>query len=251
MPRDSSVDQPIRHSTAHAVATFDDPYISFLEYLADPSHSPILQHTVRPEEFDSASSAYMVKLCKDLSLDPSLTAIVQDFVTFNTEVNRWFARDARCLDFLDLIMWSSMLSHRLLIQLNKCRPITAQPLDAAVTLALLVFAVRCSESYARGVDPLVFSTVKWLTDSLSALDPEAWSAAPDLHIWVCILGTCAARTMAEEQDWFVSQLVRACKFHGIRTKEELLTRMRRCLWVEQKLDGWVDMLWLSLRLSIV
>lgn len=193
----------------------------------------------------------MVTLCKTLSLDPSLIAIVQDFVTFNTEVNRWFARDTRCLDFLDLIMWSSMLSHRLLIQLNKNRPITAQPLESAVTLALLVFAVRCSESYAKGVDPLVFSTVKYLTACLSALEPEAWTAAPDMHIWVCILGTCAARSVPDEQDWFVSQLVKACKFHGIRTKGELLSRMRRCLWVEQKLDGWVDMLWLSLSLSLV
>lgn len=234
------------HSTAHAIASFEAPYVSTTDFIS-PEWFP--QH---PRGYQPNFSNHLLNYCRIAQIKDSLTALVESALILIADLNVWFG-DSNCpLDPLDIQNYACVLECMLLQWLRYNEGLTS-PLEDALCVALLILTVRTTQALQRRSDAhqLHEHASKRLEKALSATSAEEWAFCPDLLLWILAIGAFSAEG-APEYMWFVYQVSLACETFGVQSAEHLLDRLHLCGWVSFKLDEAVHCLWgniLHLRLE--
>jgi hypothetical protein len=248
-----------RHSIAHAISTFREPYAVLVDdngqiedYATStgqsPSHfSPILQHFRR------------------LKLDQSLLKIIFTITVFSADLRVWYETGICLVDSLEMQKHASLLMHRLFEWYqndeaeSSAREARTQSLDRSVCLALLIYIVNATEPNADFGARLSKAAVK-LRLSLQQVPMVQWASAPNLFFWVATMGALGARTSPKIKrssrieaglvffrDYIRYQL--ECERHTHTTSvEPLLVKVRTCLWIPSVFDERVKAIWTTIGL---
>jgi hypothetical protein len=227
----------IRHSTAHAIASFEAPYLSTIDYITTasfPHHPPGYRPNI---------SNHLLDYCRKAGIKESLTTLVESALVLIADLNVWFGDSESPLDPLDIQNFSCVLEC-LLLQWLRNNENLISPLEDALCVALLIFTVRTTEALQRRSDIhlLHFVASKRLEKALSATSRCEWTFCPELLLWILAIGAISAEGSAESS-WFVYQASLACSEFGIQTAQALLERLHMCGWVSFKLDTAVRDLW--------
>jgi len=227
----------IRHSTAHAIASFEAPNPTALDYISNASFP---RH---PPGYRSSISQHLIGYCRHAGVKDSLTELVELVLTLIADLNVWFGDPNSPLDPLDIQNFSCVLECMLLKWLRENEYLIT-PLEDALCVALLIFTVRTTEALQRRSDVhlLHFAASKRLEKALNCTIRPEWQCCPDLLLWILSIGAISAEGSAESS-WFVYQTSLACAEFGILSAEALLARLHLCGWVSYKLNEAVRCLW--------
>jgi hypothetical protein len=236
----------IRHSTAHAIASFEAPYLSTLDYISKvclPRH---------PLGYQPYISNHLIEHCHEAQINDTLTELVELVLILIADLNDWFSDLNSPLDPLDIQNYSCVLECMLLYWLRDNEN-SAGPIADALCVASLIFTVRVTEALQHRSDGHLLHRVasKKLEKALSATSRCEWSRCQDLLLWILAIGAISAEG-SPEYNWFVYQVSLACEEFGIHSADVLLSRLHLCGWVSYKLDSAVHVLWariLDLRLE--
>ncbi|ORY15033.1 hypothetical protein BCR34DRAFT_197415 [Clohesyomyces aquaticus] len=224
------------HSTAHAIASFEAPYLSTVDYISTtcfPHHPPGYRPNI---------SHHLLDYCRNAKVRDSLTALVESALVLIADLNVWFDDSDSPLDPLDIQNYSCVLEG-LLLQWLHDNEAQRCPLEDALCVALLIFTVRVTEALQRRSDHhLHYTASKRLEKALSATSRSEWIKAPDLLLWILAIGAISAEG-SQDCSWFDYQVSLACEEFGISSPENLLHRLHLCGWVSFKLDEAVHNLW--------
>lgn len=227
----------IRHSTAHAIASFEAPYLSTIDYISTasfPHHPPGYQPNI---------SNHLLDYCRKAQIKETLTTLVESALVLIADLNVWFGDPESPLDPLDIQNFSCVLECLLLQWLRKNENLIS-PLEDALCVALLIFTVRTTEAFQSrsSIHHLHFIASKRLEKALNATSRGEWAFCPELLLWILAIGAISAEG-SDESSWFVYQASLACSEFGILSAEALLGRLHLCGWVSFKLDEAVCDLW--------
>jgi len=229
---------PNRHSIAHSIVSFDRPYAALVDSCGMP-----YKYDMSPSRARS-SSTRMIRLCKDLKIDVDLLEITADVVAYSSDVTFWFD-DPRCpLDPLELQKHVSLLHYRLFDWYDRSAEVR-NTLDQCICLSLLVFTVRVSQPAGQTYRSVTVTTVQRLREALKKTNIFKWAKAPDLLLWTLTIGALGAQG-SPEMDFFAQYCSVAfadAGFDNDTTCDELLSRMRKLLWICTLLDKDVERLW--------
>ncbi|KAF1840381.1 uncharacterized protein K460DRAFT_296932 [Cucurbitaria berberidis CBS 394.84] len=225
------------HSTAHAIASFEAPNHSTLDYISTasfPRHPPGYRPNI---------SQHLIDYCRNTGVKESLTDLVESVLILIADLNVWFGDPNSPLDPLDIQNFSCVLECMLLKWLRENEYLIT-PLEAALCVALLIFTVRTTEAMKRQSDIhlLHFTASKRLEKALNCTTRSEWHYCPDLLLWILSIGAISAEGSAES-NWFVYQTSLACAEFGILSAQALLERLHICGWVSYKLSEAVCHLW--------
>lgn len=229
------------HSTAHAIASFDPPYLSPLDDQGEGYN-----HLNAPAYQPAISKLYLVNLCRKANVKDSLVKITEDLLSYASDLNAWF-NDSGCpLDPLEIQNHASLLECCLLrcLQSNGDTEALQTPVEDSLCIAFLIFVVRASEMVDQQSERhhVHFTASKRLQEALNATSFDDWSACPDLLLWVLTIGSIVAQG-AQEYDWWVFQTATTTMQFGIDSLSSLLERLHHCVWVGYKLDRAAERLW--------
>lgn len=233
----------IRHSTAHAIASFEVPYLFRIDYINTDS----FPH--RRGGYQPTISYHLIDYCRQAQLNASLIQLVESVLILIADLNVWFDDPNSSLDPVDIQNYSCVLE---CLSLNWLRDNEncINPLEDALCVALLIFTVRVTEALGSRGHPH-YAASKRLEKALSATSRYEWTYCQDLLLWILAIGAINAEG-SHEFDWFVYQVSVACEEFGVQSAEDLLRRLHLCGWVSFKLDDAVHGLWrkiLNLRLE--
>lgn len=230
----------IRHSTAHAIASFEAPYLSPSD-LNSAAFTPRHLNGHRPNELQ-----HLLECCKIAQVENSLASLVDSALILIADLNVWFGDPDSTLDPLDIQNFSCVLECTLLQWLRENEQ-SISPLEDALCVALLIFTVRTTEALKRRSDThtLHYAASKRLAKALSATDRSEWQSCPDLLLWILAIGAISADG-SNESSWFVYQASLACSEFSIFNADILLERLHLCGWVSFKLDEAVRHLYESI-----
>ncbi|KAF2875000.1 hypothetical protein BDV95DRAFT_603771 [Massariosphaeria phaeospora] len=225
------------HSTAHAIASFQTPYLSTIDYIS-PAWIP--RH---PLGYQPEISSHLLNYCRQARIRESLTVLVESTLILIADLNAWFPDPDSPLDPLDIQNYSCVLECMLLNWIRDNGHII-NPIEDALCVALLIFTVRTTEALTRGTERhfLHFLPSRRLEKALSATSRGEWAFCPDLLFWILAIGAISAEG-SEQASWFVYQTSLACAEFGIQSAAEMLGRLHLCGWVSFKLDEAVCHLW--------
>lgn len=227
----------IRHTTAHAIATFAAPNPTTLAYIRTanfPHH---------PRGYSPNYSQHLVGLCQHAGLTQSLVELLDSVLILTADLNAWFDDPESTLDALDIQNYSCALECLLLAWMSEREPLIT-PLEGGLCVALIIFTVRTTEALKRPSDVhlLHYIASKRLESALNCTTRAEWQSCPDLLLWILSVGAISAEGSAESA-WFVYQSSLACAEFNIGSPEALLERLSLCGWVNYKLDESVRHLW--------
>jgi hypothetical protein len=227
----------IRHSTAHAIASFQAPNTSTLEYISTASFP---RH---PPGYRPSISQHLTDYCRHAGVKESLNALVESVLILIADLNVWFSDPESPLDPLDIQNFSCVLECSLLTWLRENEHLVT-PLEDALCVALLIFTVRTTEAMKlqSHVHLLHFAASKRLEKALNCTIRSEWQYCPDLLLWILCIGAISAEP-SPDSTWFVYQTSLACAEFGILSAEALLGRLHLCGWVSYKLNEAVCHLW--------
>jgi hypothetical protein len=236
----------IRHATAHAIATFRTPEPSTRDYISTagfPRHPPGYQAKI---------SQHLLDCCHAAGVKGSLTDLAESVLVLIADLNVWFSDPSSLLDPLDIQNYSCVLECMLLKWLHE-NEFLITPLEDALCVALLIFAVRTTQALKQRADVhrLHIEASKRLEQALNCTVRSNWQSCSDLLLWILSIGAISAEGSAES-NWFVYQASLACAELGISSAEALLARLELCGWVSFKLNDAVCHLWrriINLRLD--
>jgi hypothetical protein len=236
----------IRHSTAHAIASFEVPYLFRIDYI----NTDCFPH--RPLGSQPIISHHLIEYCRQAHLKESLIELVESVLVLIADLNVWFSDSDSVLDPVDIQNYSCVLECLLLNWLRNHDNCT-NPLADALCVALLIFTVRVTEALQSrtSTHTLHYNASQRLVKALSATSRYEWTYCQDLLLWILAIGAINAEG-SSEYSWFVYQVSLACEEFGVHSSEDLLSRLHLCGWVSFKLDDAVDGLWkkiLNLRLE--
>lgn len=226
-----------RHSTAHAVASFEVPYLFKVGYINTESFPRLFQG------HDSNFSNYLVGQCRQVHVGESLVELVESVSLLIADLNVWFDDANSHMDPVD-IQNSSCVLECLLLNWLRNHDNCINPLENALCIALLIFTVRVTEALqirARP-HPLHFSASQGLEKALSATSCSDWHLCHDLLIWILVIGTINAEG-SSQFDWYLRQTSYVCAENNILSLEHLLDRLHLCGWVRFRLDDAVLEIW--------
>jgi hypothetical protein len=179
-----------------------------------------------------------------LDIDADLQEIVADTSSLSSDMTSWLD-DSKCaLDPIDLQQHGFLLLQRclaLLLNSNTSR----SPIDQSVCLAVLIFVVRITQPADYGFRTMVSSSIPRLRAALKKTSISKWSRAPDLLLWTLTIGTLAAQE-SQHFDFFAQYSTAALAEAGVDDTtpcDELLARMKGCLWLSSLMDQDVRKLW--------
>ncbi|KAL6159907.1 hypothetical protein ACJQWK_05765 [Exserohilum turcicum] len=227
------------HSTAHAVASFQAPNLSTLDFISTaifPRHPPGYRPNI---------SHHLTDYCRYAGIKSSLNALVESVLVLIADLNVWFSDPQSPLDPLDIQNFACVLECSLLAWLRENEQLVT-PLEDALCVALLIFTVRTTEAMKlqSHVHLLHFAASKRLEKALNCTIRTEWQNCPDLLLWILSIGAISADP-SPETAWFVYQTSLACAEFGIDSAEMLLERLHLCGWVSYKLNKAVCRLWAS------
>ncbi|KAF1996704.1 hypothetical protein P154DRAFT_307321 [Amniculicola lignicola CBS 123094] len=234
------------HSTAHAIASFEAPYLSTIDYIGTAG----LPH--HPPGYRSNISNHLLDYCHTAQVKPSLTSLVESALILIADLNSWFRDPESPLDPLNIQNYSCSLECMLLKWLRDNENLIS-PLEDALCVALLIFSVRTTEAFQRQSNFHLLHLVasKRLQKALRATSRSEWTFCPDLLLWILAIGTISADG-SPECSWFVYQASLACAEFDVLSSQALLGRLHLCGWVSFRLDEAVHRLWeriINLRLE--
>lgn len=227
----------IRHSTAHAIASFEAPNHSTLGYISTASFP---RH---PPGYRPSISQHLIDYCRHAGVKDSLTELVESVLILIADLNVWFSDPNSPLDPLDIQNFACVLECMLLKWLRENEYLIT-PLEDALCVALLIFTVRTTEAMKRRSDIhlLHFAASKRLEKALNCTIRSEWQYCPDLLLWILSIGAISAEGSAESH-WFIYQASLACAEFGVLSAHALLERLHMCGWVSYKLNEAVCHLW--------
>ncbi|CAO2657075.1 Nn.00g058780.m01.CDS01 [Neocucurbitaria sp. VM-36] len=225
------------HSTAHAIASFEAPNHSTLDYISSASFP---RH---PPGYCPNISQHLIDYSRHAGVKESLTDLVESVLILIADLNVWFSDPNSPLDPLDMQNFSCVLECMLLKWLRENEYLIT-PLEDALCVALLIFTVRTTEAMKRRSDIhlLHFAASKRLEKALNCTVRSEWQYCPDLLLWILSIAAISAEGSAESC-WFVYQASIACAEFSILSAQALLERLHICGWVSYKLDEAVCHLW--------
>ncbi|KAL6702949.1 hypothetical protein ACN47E_000791 [Coniothyrium glycines] len=225
------------HSTAHAIATFEAPNDSTLDYISSVSFPRY------PPNYQSNISQHLLDYCRHAGVKESLISLVEDVLILIADLNSWFGHLESPLDPLDIQNFSCVLECLLLKWLRDNEHMIT-PLEDALCVALLIFTVRTTEALKRAADVhlLHFAASRRLEKALNCTIRSEWQYCPDILLWILSIGAISAQGSSDSR-WFVYQTSLACSEFNITAAETLLERLHLCGWVSYKLDDAVHHLW--------
>jgi hypothetical protein len=182
----------------------------------------------------------------------SLTTLVESSLILIADLNILFGDADNSLDPLDVKNYACVLECMLLEWLREHEQVFS-PLEDALCVTLLIFAVRITEALDQRseMQSLHRAASKRLEKALTATSRTEWQLCPDLLLWILAVGAISAEG-SNEGPWFVHQVSLACSEFAIQHADALLERLHVCGWVSFKLDEAVRHLWesiMSLRLG--
>jgi len=227
----------IRHSTAHAIASFGAPDHSTLDYIntaSFPRHPPGYRPNI---------SQHLIDYCRCAGVKESLTELVESVLVLIADLNVWFGNPESPLDPLDIQNFACALECMLLKWLPGNEHLIT-PLEDALCVALLIFTVRTTEAMKRQSDIhlLHFAASKRLEKALNCTIRSEWQNCSDLLLWILSIGAISADGSTDIA-WFLHQTSLACAEFNINSAQELLGRLHLCGWVSYKLNEAVYRLW--------
>ncbi|KAF2262586.1 hypothetical protein CC78DRAFT_534629 [Lojkania enalia] len=227
---------------AHCIAAFQQPYANLLDSSGAPQKYDLPSPRSRP------SSNRLLRLFRDLRLDRELYDIIFNIAVFTGDLGHWF-EDRKCpFDPLELQKHACLLMYALFnwyAEGGKERT----PLDQSVCLGLLIFVVKASHPYDPSYRAIILTTVKKLRAALTTTSIFRWAKSPDLLLWTLTMGAVAAQGSSEVA--FFSQYCSVAFADAgcdETTAEELLERMKKCLWIPNVFDEEVKRLWTQMGL---
>jgi len=225
------------HSTAHAIASFEAPNTSTLDYI---NHTNLPRH---PPGFQPNISQHLIDYCRHAGVKESLTQLVESVLNLIADLNAWFADSSSLLDPLEIQNYACVLECMLLNWLRENEHLIS-PLEDALCVALLIFTVRTTEALQRRSDVhlLHFAASKRLEKALNCTVRSEWQYCPDLLLWILSIGAISADGSAQSS-WFIYQTSLACGEFGLQSAQDLLERLHECGWVSYKLNDAVLHLW--------
>jgi hypothetical protein len=214
----------IRHSTAHAIASFEAPEPSIHDYILNgnfPHH---------PLKYQPRISYHLLDCCRLAGVDASLTELVKSVLILIADLNEWFSNANNILDPLDIQNYSCILECVSLKWLCDNENLHT-PLENALCIAVLIFTVRTTEALKGRpiVHMLHFVASKRFEQALNCIVRSDWQLCPDLLIWILSIGAISANG-SPESDWFVYQVSLACGEVAISSVDTLLIRLQHCGW---------------------
>lgn len=236
----------LMHSVAHSISTFQDPYTTLLDESGEPQKYDLPSFRPRP------SSASRLRLFRDLKLDADLFAIITDIIVFAGDLSAWF-EDKRCpVEPMELQKHVCLLIYRLYNWYQKGTP--EQPhnaIDQCVCLGLIIFLVRSSHPFNPGYQAMVIVAVKKLRVALKKEVIFRWAKSPDLLLWTLTIGTLAAQGTTEAVFFsdYCSFVFKNAGFDDKTNTDELLVRMKKCIWIPTVFDAEVKKLWVQMGLA--
>lgn len=228
------------HSTAHAIASFDPPYLSPLGL------STKKRESIYPPGYRPVVSENFIDLCRSASISESLIEIIQDLLTYTFDLNAWFSTEGSPLDPLDIQNHASILESLFLQWLrgDDAPQIIHTAVEESLCIALLVFVFRAAESIGGWEEQtyLHYTATKRLQEALNATSRRDWTSCPDLLLWILAAGAVSAQG-STECAWLEFQLSAACAEFGIESLDSLIEHLHQCVWVNYKLDMAAERLW--------
>jgi hypothetical protein len=232
----------IRHSTAHAIASFESPYLSTGDLIGAAC---IPRHAAGPRPH---ISQHLLISCRSAQFEESLITLVESSLILIADLNTLFGDANSSLDPLDVKNYACVLECMLLEWIREHEhERVVSPSEDALCVTLLIFAIRITEALnQRGeVHSLHRIASARLEKALKATSSTEWQLCPDLLLWILAVGAISAED-TDESPWFVHQVALACSEFGIQHSDALLDRLHLCGWVSFKLDEAVRRLWESI-----
>ncbi|KAF2865894.1 fungal-specific transcription factor domain-containing protein [Massariosphaeria phaeospora] len=234
----------LMHSIAHSVSTFQRPYATILGINGAAQKYDIPSFRTRP------SSAHVLGLFRDLKLDADLLDIIDDITVFVGDISSWF-KDPTCLfDPIELQKHGCLLMYRLFDWYSKDEDSngdtsrtkdtrhTDSPIDASISLALLIFLTRTAQPLDPSYRSIILTTVRKLRAALTTGSSFRWAKSPDLLLWTLTMGALAAQGSTEAK-FFTKYCEVAFADAGVgvmSNADNLLKRLGKCLWIPMVFD---------------
>lgn len=225
------------HSTAHAVASFELPYLFKIGYINTESFPR------RSQGHNPRVSNHLVEQCRRVHVRESLLQLVDSVTLLIADLNVWFDDANSGMDPVDIQNHSCVLECLMLNWLRN-HDNYINPLENALCIALLIFTVRVTEALQNRArpHPLHFVASQSLEKALSATSCADWHLCHDLLIWILVIGAINAEGSSQFH-WYLRQTSYVCAEDGVPSAEDLLDRLHMCGWVRFRLDEAVHGIW--------
>ncbi|KAF2501455.1 hypothetical protein BU16DRAFT_613350 [Lophium mytilinum] len=235
------------HSIAHSIASFEQPYASLID-----TNGRAYTYTIpaSPKSPPRSSPVQVLRLFRDLNLDIDLQDIAADVSLLSSDMTSWLD-DPNCpLDPIELQKHGFLLLQRCLAFLDESTA-PKSPLEQCVCLALIIFVIRITQPADYSFKTMVAASLPRLREALKKTSIFSWSDSPDILLWVLTLGTLAAQG-SQHMGFFTRYSTVAFADAGVDSNtscEDLLARMKRCLWHSSLMDNAVKKLWVKFGLA--
>ncbi|KAF1921040.1 hypothetical protein BDU57DRAFT_553269 [Ampelomyces quisqualis] len=250
----------LMHSIAQTITTFKQPYAVLVDaqgqvedYAVAYNHSP-------------SAFAHILRHFYELNINRSLLEIIFEITAFVADLTEWYSDRTSLAGPLNLQKHASLLMYRLFTWHQSSGrsavdgSANTAALDQGICLALLIFMVHATEPNVSSFGPRLSMTVTRLRQSLLKVPLFAWSKSPDVLLWVLTMGGLGAKSLSKynitpkhEPDisFFQEHIRLACADEHLdhhTSVDQLLDRMRTCLWISSVFDERARSLWESMGL---
>ncbi|KAF2444629.1 hypothetical protein P171DRAFT_484726 [Karstenula rhodostoma CBS 690.94] len=228
----------LMHSVAHAVSTFERPYATLMDSTGHIQQYDIPSFRGRP------ASTRTLRLFHPLKLDPDLYDLISNIVVFVGDLNVWNDNRKCPVDPIEMQKHICLLVYRLFDWYKRGEEdpsLPRQPVDQSLCLALTIFLIV---AYNQNYGPMVYAASQRLKAALEKCLFFNWANAADLLTWTLTMGGLATRG-TDDFEFYRQYSIGAFKSQGFAedtNPEEVLDRMRKCLWLG-KLDKHVKDMW--------
>jgi len=187
---------------------------------------------------------------QDLDIDADLQEIVADTSSLSSDMTSWLDDPKCALDPVDLQKHGFLLLQRCLAFLSNSNT-SRSPVDQSVCLAVLIFVVRITQPADYSFRTMVSASLPRLRAALKKTRISKWSSGPDLLLWTLTIGMLAAQG-SQHFDFFAQYSTTAFAEAGVDDTtpcDELLARMKGCLWLSSLMDQDVRKLWARIEIG--
>ena len=228
----------VRHSIAHSITSFHQPYTTLLDDAGDPVTYDIPSFEVDPSSFRT------LRNFRSLDTDSDLMGIISDIVIFTSDLTKWYTDRGCKANPLDFQKHASLLMYRLFDWYSKTEKERA-PQDQCICLALLIFVVRVVHPQDNQYKTMTMAAVRRLREALEQTTKSTWGKSPDALLWVVTIGSLAAQRSTDMAyfDQYCRTAFTDAGFEGEVTCEEILARMHQYPWIGTVLDQDGRVLW--------
>lgn len=233
-------DHDNRHTTAHSVASFYPPYIPIE---LSGAECPLLAAVPRMK---ASSSGYnLADHCARGQLDQDLCDIVDSVDVYASTLDMWMATGEGNFDAVELQNIACLLEYRALVWLDGAPTSKQPPFGQALCIAVLMFVVRSSENPDRSFEPLHYTAVRRLRETLEMSTVDDRLPHWELFAWIFAVGAICAQGSAHSS-WFAKQAGDMYSECGLFTFEQLHSFLQSTLWTTTRLDDALQDFWNSL-----